>query len=311
MASLLRKLFNPRKQRQTRKDSITGRNKTLAMPYLSRLEGNHLQPGQSLIVRGIITGDDSFVINLTSGPIVEADEPGEVLDNRLLSIRCDVGKGKICFNACVDGEWGKLFCFGEGAIKQRYHVQDEFDIRVRCFEDQFHIYVEHRLVAKFAHYVPMNNISHVYVNGDVLLYCVSWEGKFYQVPYAADIPGNFYASRRLFISGIVPKAAKQFVIDFHAGMELATRVRIVFPLKKVLRTSRTNERWGPEERIGDFAFPFKRKHTFDLLIYCSESKFEMFVNDCLFATFDHRIPPSQINKLSIEGDISLLGVHLK
>ncbi|KIH59551.1 hypothetical protein ANCDUO_10210 [Ancylostoma duodenale] len=56
--------------------------------------------------------NDSFVVNLTSGPIVEAEEPGEfdfskVLDNRLLSIRCDVGKGKICFNACVDGEWGK------------------------------------------------------------------------------------------------------------------------------------------------------------------------------------------------------------
>ncbi|VDO54292.1 unnamed protein product [Heligmosomoides polygyrus] len=50
---------------------------------------------------------------------------------------------------------------------------------MRCFEDQFHIYVEHRLVAKFAHYVPMNNISHVYVNGDVRLYGVSWEGKFY------------------------------------------------------------------------------------------------------------------------------------
>ncbi|EYC24155.1 hypothetical protein Y032_0014g2355 [Ancylostoma ceylanicum] len=306
MAAFLRKLFGPKKQRQTRKDSITGRNKTLGVPYLSRLEGNHLQPGQSLIVRGIITGNDSFVVNLTSGPIVEAEEPGEVLDNRLLSIRCDVGKGKICFNACVDGEWGK-----EGAIKQRYRVQDEFDIRVRCFEDQFHIYVEHRLVAKFAHYVPMNNISHVYVNGDVLLYGVSWEGKFYQVPYAADIPGNFYAGRRLFVSGIVPKAAKQFSIDFHAGTELATRIRTIFPMKKVLRTSRTNDRWGPEERIGDADFPFKRKHTFDLLIYCGENKFEIFVNDCPFASVDHRVPSNQINKLSIDGDIVLLGVHLK
>ncbi|VDO16109.1 unnamed protein product [Haemonchus placei] len=50
---------------------------------------------------------DSFVVNLTSGPIVEAEEGGEILDNRLLSIRCDISKNRICFNACVDGEWGK------------------------------------------------------------------------------------------------------------------------------------------------------------------------------------------------------------
>ncbi|VDP10160.1 unnamed protein product, partial [Heligmosomoides polygyrus] len=253
-----------------------------------------------------VLGTDSFVVNLTSGPVVEAEEPGEVLDNRLLSIRCDISKNKICFNACVDGEWGK-----EGAIKQRYKVNDEFDIRMRCFEDQFHIYVEHRLVAKFAHYVPMNNISHVYVNGDVRLYGVSWEGKFYSVPYAADIPGNFYVGRRLFVSGLVPKAAKQFMIDFHAGAELACRLRAVFPLKKVLRTSRLDDRWGPEEQVGDREFPFKRKQTFDLLIHCGEKTFEMLVNDCLFAYFDHRIPSGQINKISIEGDISLLGVHLK
>ncbi|VDO52792.1 unnamed protein product [Haemonchus placei] len=151
MASFLRRFFGPKKPRLTRKDSITGRNKTLffilisgisfpvfpsfkgrecvcvekrdphlrfavtsanvnvprGVPYLSRLEGNQLQPGQSLIVRGVITGTDSFVVNLTSGPIVEAEEGGEILDNRLLSIRCDISKNRICFNACVDGEWGK------------------------------------------------------------------------------------------------------------------------------------------------------------------------------------------------------------
>lgn len=63
---------------------------------------------------------------------------------------------------------------------------------------------------------------------------------FQQVPYAADIPGNFYAGRRLFVSGIVPKAAKQFSIDFHAGTELATRIRTIFPMKvrAILRSHR-------------------------------------------------------------------------
>ncbi|KAK6055595.1 galactoside-binding lectin [Cooperia oncophora] len=226
----------------------------------------------------------------------------DVLDNRLLSIRCDINKNRICFNACVDGEWGK-----EGAIKQHYKVNDEFDLRIRCFDDQFHSTTcEHRLVAKFAHYVPMNNISHVYVNGDVLLYGVSVY-RMQLISQATSIRVGDYSCLVWY-----PKGAKEFLIDFHANGELACRIKAAFPTKKVLRTSRLNDRWGPEERIGaDQGFPFKRKQTFDLLIYCSENKFEMLVNDCPFATFDQRIPCNQINKLSIEGDISLLGVHLK
>ncbi|VDM56620.1 unnamed protein product [Angiostrongylus costaricensis] len=254
----------------------------------------------------LIKGTDSFVLNLTSGPVVESNGSGEALSDRLLSIRCDIAKGKVCFNACVNGEWGK-----EGDIKHRFKLHGEFDIRVRCFEDQFHIYVEHRLVAKFAHYVPMSRVSHVYVNGDVLLYCVSWEGKFYQMPYVADIPGNFYVGRRLFVSGLMLKAAKQFQIDLYAGSDIACRVIVALPSKKVLRTTRLNDHWEPQLRIGDSEFLFKRKQTFDLLLYCGEDRFEMLVNDCPFANFPHRIPASQINKLSIEGDISLLGVHLK
>uniref|UniRef100_A0A0K0DI99 Galectin n=1 Tax=Angiostrongylus cantonensis TaxID=6313 RepID=A0A0K0DI99_ANGCA len=274
------------------------------VPYLSRLEGTHLEPGQSLIVRGVITevrdqsitsgsslslfvpalknpgfrilshvvltGTDSFVLNLTSGPVVESNGSVKALDDRLLSIRCDIAKGKVCFNACVNGEWGK-----EGDIKHRFKLHGEFDIRVRCFEDQFHIYVEHRLVAKFAHYVPMSRVSHVYVNGDVLLYCVSWEGKFYQMPYVADIPGNFYVGRRLFVSGLVLKAAKQFQIDLHAGADIACRVIVALPSKKVLRTTRLNDHWEPQLRIGASEFLFKRKQTFDLLLYCGEDRFEV------------------------------------
>ncbi|KJH49929.1 galactoside-binding lectin [Dictyocaulus viviparus] len=157
----------------------------------------------------------------------------------------------------------------------------------------------------------MTRITHLYVNGDVLLYCVSWEGKFYQMPYVADIPENFYVGRRLFVSGLVLKGAKQFCIDLHAGGDLACRIKVALPLRKVFRTARLYDRWSPEERIGGSQFPFKRKHTFDVLIYCAEDRFEILVNDYPFACFAHRVPCNQINKLSIEGDISLLGVHLK
>lgn len=76
--------------------------------------------------------------------------------------------------------WFKRFTiFREAFVKQSYKEGDEFDIRVRCFEQHFEIYVEHKLIANFKHYVPMSNISHIYVTGDVRLYAVSWEGKLY------------------------------------------------------------------------------------------------------------------------------------
>lgn len=76
MASFIRKLFGAKKRKITRKDSITGRNKSWVseysffnkdyfisqpVPYLSKLEGNQLQPGQSLIVRGIVVGLLHFI----------------------------------------------------------------------------------------------------------------------------------------------------------------------------------------------------------------------------------------------------------
>lgn len=47
---------------------------------------------------------------------------------------------------------------------------------------------------------------------------------FQTVPYSADIPGNFFPGRKLFLSGIVNKPFKQFTIDFLAGKDVAFRL---------------------------------------------------------------------------------------
>ncbi|KAE9552782.1 hypothetical protein FO519_003999 [Halicephalobus sp. NKZ332] len=306
MASIIRKLFGLHRKKITKKDSITGRNNSFPVPYLSKLEGNQLQPGQSLIVRGIIVGKDEFVINLTGGPRVELDEEVTSLDNRLLCFRTDVSNKKIHLNACIDGQWGR-----EGTIKHRWQPGDEFDIRVRCHEEEYEIFVEHKLVAKFAHYLPLNNVTHIYINGDVELYSVSWEGKYYSVPYAADVPGNFYPGRKLYVSALAKKKAKQFFIDFHAGQDIAFRVNPRFPAKKIVTNTKVGQNWGQEEKLQNEPFPFKRKKNFDLLIYCEENKFVVYVDDCLVGTYEHKTSPRTIDRLSIEGDIILQGVHLK
>lgn len=44
-----------------------------------------------------------------------------------------------------------------------------------------------------------------------------------QIPYAADIPGNFYPGRKLYLSALTRKRAKQFIVDFHSGGDIAFR----------------------------------------------------------------------------------------
>lgn len=123
-------------------------------------------------------GKQDFVINLTNGPKVEFDDEVNVLDDRLLCVRVDIDKKKVFMNACINGEWGR-----EGTIKHKWQTGDEFDIRVRCHEDEFEVYVDHKLMARFAHYVPLNKITHIYINGDIELFSSSWEGMYYVSSY--------------------------------------------------------------------------------------------------------------------------------
>ncbi|VDM47254.1 unnamed protein product [Toxocara canis] len=307
MSSILRKLFGAHTKKVTQKDSITGRNNSFPVPYLSKLEGNQLQPGQSLIVRGYIIGRNEFIINLTNGPKVEMEEENDTLDNRLLVIRAHITQKRVFLNACIDGEWGR-----EGSVKHKWSPGDEFDIRVRAHDKYFEaIYIEHKLMAKFAYYVPISNITHIYINGDVELYTVSWEGKYYQIPYAADIPGNFYPGRKLYVSALTKKRAKQFTVDFHCGNDIAFRFNPRIIEKKIVRNTRCEDRWGTEEKEAEAPFPFKKKRTFDLLVYCEENRFVFYVDDCLIGTYTHRMGPRGIDKLCIDGDIELQGVHLK
>uniref|UniRef100_A0A915CA43 Galectin n=1 Tax=Parascaris univalens TaxID=6257 RepID=A0A915CA43_PARUN len=306
MGSIFRKLFGAHTKKVTQKDSITGRNNSFPVPYLSKLEGNLLQPGQSLIIRGYIIGRNEFIINLTGGPKVEMDAENDTLDNRYLVLRANITQKRVFLNACIDGEWGR-----EGSLKHKWSPGDEFDIRIRAHDKHFEIYIEHKLVAKFAYYVPISNISHIYINGDVELYTVSWEGKYYQIPYAADIPGNFYPSRKLYVSALTKKRAKQFTVDFHSGNDIAFRFNPRIVEKKIVRNTRCEDRWGAEEKETEAPFPFKKKRTFDLLVYCEENRFVFYVDDCLIGTYTHRMGPRGIDKLCIDGDIELQGVHLK
>ncbi|GMT29495.1 hypothetical protein PFISCL1PPCAC_20792 [Pristionchus fissidentatus] len=316
MAAILRKLFGLKKKKKSlpRKDSVTGRNKTFNVPYLSRLEGNALQPGQSLIVRGTIIGREEFLINFTSGPRVELDEETEELDNRLLSVRVDVAAKRVYLNACIDGEWGR-----EGVVKHKWVAGDDFDIRVRCHRECYDVFIDYTLVATFAHYRPLSTVSHLYINGDIQLASVSWEGKYYALAYSAEIPENLYPGRRLHVSGTfkvddeLKAKPTSFFIDLLSGPDTALHFEPLLARKKVVRRSCINGEWSADQISSEAGFPFKKtaSNLFDVVIACNENNFTFYVNDVLLGVFNHVVSPRSIDKIVVSGDLVLHGVHLK
>jgi hypothetical protein len=290
------KLFGGKKKKAVPMRS--GRADTWPVPYLSRLDGNRLQPGQSVVVRGFVTGENRFEINLSCGPKVDGD------DDIPLHLSARMDEKKLVMNSRKGGEWGK-----EERVKIPFKVGQEFDLRIRAHDDKYEIFANHKEIHQYDHRQPLSSVSHIYVTGSVELFTCSWEGKYYSVPYEAGIPGNFYSGRKLYVSGEPEKGAKEFAVNLHAGNDIAFQFNVRFNEKAVVRNSKRGNEWGNEEREGKF--PFDKKATFDLVIQCEDHTFKCIVDGNEFCNFAHRMSPKDIEKLGIEGDVELQGVHLK
>jgi len=80
-------------------------------------------------------------------------------------------------------------------------------------------------------------------------------------------------------------------------------------IQVIVRNSQKNEKLEQEERQGNF--PFNKKSSFDLSFVCDQQMFKCFMDGEQLLTFTHRIAPHKVNKLTIEGDVELQGVHFK
>lgn len=56
------------------------------------------------------------------------------------------------------------------------------------------------------------------------------------MPYSADIPGNFYPGRKMYVSGLSKKRAKQFVLQLYDGnSDIALQINPRFLLKVYIK----------------------------------------------------------------------------
>ncbi|XP_073989294.1 galectin-8-like isoform X3 [Rhodnius prolixus] len=77
-----------------------------------------------------------------------------------------------------------------------------------------------------------------------------------------------------------------------------------------VRNSYFNGEWGQEEVHATKKNPFKRGQMFIMEIYVMKSEYLVSVNGVHFCSFVHRIQPSSVDSIHINGDVQLLKLEL-
>uniref|UniRef100_A0AC35U8E2 Galectin n=1 Tax=Rhabditophanes sp. KR3021 TaxID=114890 RepID=A0AC35U8E2_9BILA len=269
------------------------------VPYRTKLT-EPFEPGQTLIVKGK-TAEDSvrFTLNLHSAT---ADFSGNDVPLHI-SVRFD--EGKIVLNTFTKGEWGK-----EERKSNPYKKGDEIDIRVRAHDNRFSIFVNQKEIKEYEHRAPLSSITHMSIDGDLLVTFIHWGGKYYPVPYESGIGGDGIApGKALLIFGVPEKKGKHFHVNLlKKNGDIAFHFNLRFDEKAVVRNTLINNVWGNEEREGKL--PFEKGVGFDLEIKNEEFGFQVFVNGERFTTYAHRLDPNEISGLQIAGDVEITGVQL-
>jgi len=174
---------------------------------------------------------------------------------------------------------------------------------------KFDVFSNGKHIAEFDYRVPLMNINHVYVLGDCELFRCSWEGRYYPVPFQTGLPSGALApGHSLYVAGVVEGKAKEIELNLMSGEDVPLHLNLRFNDKKVVRNTRRGGSWDDVEEK-DGPFPFHKGEAFDLVINSEQDLFKLYVNNELLAEYRHRVPPHNINKMTIEGDVDVQGIH--
>uniref|UniRef100_A0A914D6F2 Galectin n=1 Tax=Acrobeloides nanus TaxID=290746 RepID=A0A914D6F2_9BILA len=271
----------------------------LVVPYRGHLK-EPIKPGQTLIIQGLTTKEaQRFTINLHNK---SADFSGNDIPLHI-SIRFD--ESKAVFNTFSSGQWGK-----EEKKKLPFKRGDNFDIRARAHDNKFDVFINRKPFLEYTYRLPLNEITHFSVEGDLFLSKIHWSGKYYAVPHETGIPSGFTPGKRLLIFGQVEKKAKRFNINLlHKSGDIALHFNPRFDEKVIVRNALTLGAWGKEEREGKNVF--EKGALFDLFIDNTEESFKIFINNQYYADFVHRLGAHEIHGLQIQGDVDISGIQME
>uniref|UniRef100_A0A8C8RVX7 Galectin n=1 Tax=Pelusios castaneus TaxID=367368 RepID=A0A8C8RVX7_9SAUR len=127
-----------------------------------------------------------------------------------------------------------------------------------------------------------------------------------QVPYVGNLPGGLTSKKTVVVKGFVPQNAKSFCINFKTGhsQDIALHINPRLNEQKVVRNSFLKGQWGSEERELSFN-PFQPGQYFDVSKLLIVATKEYKVCGQHYYEFRHRLPPTHVRFLEVDGDVKL------
>ncbi|VDD90126.1 unnamed protein product [Enterobius vermicularis] len=206
------------------------------------------------------------------------------------------------FNNRKNGEWGQE----EQRLKNPFSAGGEFDLRIRVNNENFQVFGNRGYLGSITQKAPLDQIRYIRIDGDLSgLRLVHYGGVVFKLPYygaAALTPG-----KRLDISAW--PAGNKINIELHNSQrQHAFHMSIRFNEGAIVRNAMVENSWGPEERGG--GFPLSKNKVFDLTLVNENYGYQIYFNGRHFASFAHRVSPTDITVLKIAGDLELYSVML-
>ncbi|KAF6216519.1 hypothetical protein GE061_000862 [Apolygus lucorum] len=131
------------------------------------------------------------------------------------------------------------------------------------------------------------------------------------VPYIGPVERSLVTSGlTIRIIGASTATARRFNINFQCGPSLNPRDDVAFHLavdfdgQCIITNNILGNQWGPQE-CDNRNFPFHRGAQLVIDVVCEQSAFQVNVNNNRSVRFEHRMEPSRITHLAIDGDIIL------
>ncbi|XP_060647920.1 uncharacterized protein LOC132785712 [Drosophila nasuta] len=112
--------------------------------------------------------------------------------------------------------------------------------------------------------------------------------------------------------GYVNKKCESFSINFcldDENQNTALHVNPRFHRKYIVRNTKTNGVWGPEEVASPIKFPLERGHRFKIQVLVTRENYLISINNQAFAQYNHRLAYESVRVLRIDGDVEINQIY--
>lgn len=129
-------------------------------------------------------------------------------------------------------------------------------------------------------------------------------------------PSGMTVGKLIHITGV---AGDRFSVNIQDNVADGSDIALHFDVRincegnhnEIVRNSRSNDQWGPEERQKPY-FPFQPNANFDMMILCEQHCFKVAVDGKHFIEFKHRLQPlDRFRFLGIVGDVKVTQIRIQ